>query len=384
MSRRVLHVVGGMNRGGVETWLMHVLRHIDRQQFKMDFLVHTTQPCAYDDEIRALGSNIIPCMTPSHPLTYARNFKRILRERGPYDVVHSHVHHYSGLVLWLAYQSGVPIRMAHSHNDTSGLRAQASLPRRLYLLLTEVFLKRYATLGLAASSKAAIDLFGHSWQTDPRWRVFYYGINLEQFQAQVDRTEIRSALGIPVNSFVIGHVGRFVRQKNHTFIVDIAAEVAKCEPLTYFLLVGDGPLRSEIECKVAQAGLSRRFIFAGSRSDVPRLMLGAMDVFLFPSLYEGLGLVAIEAQTAGLPTVLSDVIPDDTELIKPLLWRLSLQQSPSTWAETILSARTKSTTGVRQVYSSFLAHGPFDITYSIGQLEHLYNGETPGYAVTDA
>ena len=99
---RVLHVLGGMNRGGVETWLMHVLRHIDRNRFRMDFLVHTVNPCAYDDEIHSLGSEIIPCLHPSRPWTYVRNFKRILREHGPYDVVHSHVHHFSGHILRLA------------------------------------------------------------------------------------------------------------------------------------------------------------------------------------------------------------------------------------------------------------------------------------------
>ncbi len=172
-SIRILHVVSGMNRGGIETWLMHILRHIDRDHFQIDFLVHTTQPCAYDNEIRALGSKIIPCLHPSQPWLYAHNFKRILREYGSYDIVHSHVHHFSGYVLRLAQQAGVPTRIAHSHNDTSSLQAKAGLYRQLYLALMKRYIARYATAGLGASHKAVVALFGSVWETDPRWRTLY-------------------------------------------------------------------------------------------------------------------------------------------------------------------------------------------------------------------
>src|SRR6188474_985657 len=122
---RVLHVLGGMDRGGVETWLMHVLREWDRGRGQMDFLVHTTRQCAYDEEVRALGARIIPCLTPRRPWSYSKRLRRILRDFGPYDVVHSHVHHFSGMVLRAARTSGVPVRIAHSHNDTSGVEASA-------------------------------------------------------------------------------------------------------------------------------------------------------------------------------------------------------------------------------------------------------------------
>src|SRR5690242_11069048 len=132
---KVLHAVGGMNRGGVETWLMHVLRHIDRDRFQIDFLVHTTQPCDYDDEIRRLRSTIIPCLDHFRPWLYASNFRHILREYGPYDVVHSHVLHYSGYILRLARQAGVPVRVAHSHLDTSPFQSKLPFLRRVYQLL---------------------------------------------------------------------------------------------------------------------------------------------------------------------------------------------------------------------------------------------------------
>lgn len=372
MATRILHVVSRMDRGGIETWLMHILRHIDREHFPMDFLVHTTQPCAYDDEIRSLGSKIIPCLHPSQPLLYARKFKRILREHGPYNVVHSHVHHFTGYVLRLAQQAGVPVRIAHSHLDSSSLESKAGLYRRLYLALTKGWIARYATIGLGASRKAVADLFNSVWETDPRWQVFYCSIDLTPFRALVDSVTVRAEFGIPADAFVLGHVGRFDEQKNHVFLVDIAAEFAKREPKMRLLLLGDGSLRPDIEQKVAQLGLTERVIFAGIRTDVPQLMLGAMDLFLLPSLCEGLPLVLIEAQAARLPCIFSDVITEEAEVVKPLVRRLSLSQLASAWTEEILNVR-EGATGVTQAESFMLVEqSPFDIRTGVKKLEKLY------------
>lgn len=371
-SIRILHVVGGMNRGGIETWLMHILRHIDRDCFRMDFLVHTTQPCAYDDEIRALGSKIIPCLDPSQPRLYARNLKRILREYGSYDIIHSHVHHFSGYVLRLAQQAGVPVRIAHSHNDTSSHEARAGLYRRLYFVLTKWWIARYATLGLGGSRKAVANLFGPVGETDPRWRVHYCGIDLTPFRDFINRVSVRTELGIPADAFVIGHVGRFCEQKNHVFLVDIAAEVAKLEPRMRLLLVGDGSLRPDIEQKVAQLGLTDRVIFAGVRPDVPRLMLGAMDLFLFPSLYEGLGLVLIEAQAARLPCIFSDVVPEEADVVKPLVHRMSLSRPASAWAEAVMATK-QDTVSITQLETfAILEKSLFDIRTGAKELELYY------------
>lgn len=373
-SIRILHVVGGMNRGGVETWLMHIMQHIDCNRYQMDFLVHTTQPGAYDDKIRALGSKIIPCLHPSQPRLYARNFKRILREYGPYDIIHSHVHHFSGYVLRLAHQVGIPTRIAHSHNDTSSIEARAGMYRRLYLALTRWWIFRYATLGLGCSRDALANLFGSTWETDPRWRVLYYGIDLTPFQDFVNPIAVRTELGIPADAFVVGHVGRFDEQKNHKFLVEIAAEVAKREPKMRLLLVGDGPLRPGIEQKVAQLGLTDRLIFAGIRSDTPRLMLGAMDLFLFPSLHEGLPLVLLEAQAAMLPCIFSNAITEEVEIAKPLMQRICLSQPASAWADAILAARDSSSAikYTKALNLNKMEQSPFNITTGTESLTKLY------------
>jgi glycosyltransferase involved in cell wall biosynthesis len=372
---RILHVVGGMNRGGIETWLMHILRHIDRDRFQMDFLVHTTEACAYDEEIFSLDSQILPCLKPSQPWLYALNFQRILREYGPYNIVHSHVHHFNGYVLRLAHQAGVPIRIAHSHLDSSALEADKGWYRHLYLGLMKSLIARHATIGLGCSKVANADLFGANWKTDPRWQLLYYGINLTPFLEPIDAVEVRSEFNLPVDAFVIGHVGRFDAQKNHQFLLKIFAEVSRLAPQAYLLLVGEGVLQPKIKQQAWEMGIADRVIFAGSRPDVPRLMRGAMDVFLFPSLCEGLGLVLIEAQAAGLFCIFSNVVPEEADLVKSLVKRLSLSQPVSDWARELLAQRDEIFKRTQTDALRYIKASPFNIETSLKQLEKIYQAQ---------
>ena len=370
---RILHVVGMMDRGGAETWLMHILRNIDRHSFQMDFLVSTTAVCAYDEEIRALGGRIIPCTGPSNPLKYAQKFTQILRESGPYDIVHSHIHHYNGYILRLARQAGVPMRICHSHIDSTALEAQAGWLRQQYFKLMTSWIDRYATLGLGCSDVASANLFGKNWQTDRRWQIYYCSIDLTPFTQQVDAASVRTELGIPPTAFVIGHVGRFQEQKNHTFLLDIFAEILKQEPQAYLLLVGEGSLRSTIEQEAATKGIGARTLFVGSRPDVPRLMLGAMDAFVMPSLCEGLPLVGIEVQAAGLTTFLSEAITSEICLLASLVTRLSLSQPASVWADRILRSRQQSKID-RAAALATIQDSSFNIQVGVSQLMQIYRG----------
>lgn len=368
---RVLHVVGGMNYGGVETWLMHVLRHIDRKRFHMDFLVHTDNPCVYDDEIRMLGSDIIPCLKPSHPFQYAMNFFRITKERAPYDVIHSHVHHYSGFVLWLAQLVGIPLRIAHSHSDTMRNDSHATLQRNTYLSTMKCLLSRNAIIGLAASHEAAQALYGQNWENDPRWRILYCGVDLVPFSKDINGVAIRKELNIPEDAFVVGHVGRFTEVKNHIFMVDIAACLAMQFSNMRMLFIGNGPLLQEIERKVNRLGLKEKVIFAGLRSDVPRLMLGAMDVFLMPSLHEGLPLVLMEAQAAGLPCIFSDVVSKETDVVPYFVHRTSLDLPPEIWAKKVIDAAKAAPISKKQALE-LVSQSAFNINMSVEHLEKVY------------
>lgn len=371
MALRILHVFGGMVKAGSETTEMQTLRLIDRDRFQMDFLVHTMQPCAYDDEIRALGSKIIRCNYPSLAWTYAFNLKQILRNYGPYDIVHSHIHHSSGYVLRIAQQVGVPIRIAHSHLDSSPSDAQAGIYRRFYLGLMKHWIARYANFGLSCSQKAAASLFGEAWDNLP-CQVIYPARNLSPFHDCVDRVAVRAEFGIPADAFVIGHVGRFDPQKNHQFLIEIAAAVAQQEPKMRLLLIGEGSLRPDIEQKIKQLNLADHVIFAGLRSDVPRLMLGAMDVFLFPSFYEGLPSVIYEAQAGGLPCVLSDTITEEVTVVKPLLHRMALSQPALVWADVILAYRNTLPRITQAEALRLIEQSQFNIQTRVKALENIY------------
>lgn len=368
---RVLHVVGGMGRGGIETWLMHVLRRLERERFQMDFLVHTAAPCAYDDEVRALGGRILPCVHPGRPWSYAKGFRRILEGYGPYNVVHSHVQHYTGYTLRLAQHAGIPVRIAHSHNDASPSDCFPNPVRRVYLSMAKGWIRRYATVGLAASGRAAAALFGPEWESDSRYRLLYYGIDLDPFRQSRDRS-LRAALHLPPDAFVVGHVGRFVEQKNHGFLLKIFRSVADAEPTARLLLIGDGPLRPAIERQAAEMGLGKHVVFAGLRSDIPRVLLGTVDVFVMPSLHEGLPLAGLEAQAAGLSCVFTDSITSELDVVPQLITRLRPSQPACVWAAAVLAARGQSIPPHRAEALSAMEASPFNIRRAVAELMRVY------------
>jgi glycosyltransferase involved in cell wall biosynthesis len=370
---RVLHVLGALNPGGVESWLLQVVRHIDRERFQLDFLVHTEQPAAYDAEIRALGSRILACPGPQRPWSYGPRLQRILQEFGPYDVVHSHVHDFSGYVLRLARQAGVPMRIAHSHCDLSHIEQQSGFFRRRYLRLMKGWMHKHATAGLGCSRRAAQSLFGADWESDPRYRLFFCGIDPSPFEKGGPSSRLREEFGFPPDAFVVGHVGRFAEQKNHRFLIEIAAELIRRHPSARLVLVGDGPLRPEIEQQVREAGIAEQVVFAGLRRDVPQMMTNLFDAFLLPSHFEGLPIVMLEAQAAGLPCVYSNVVDEDTVVIPELMRSESLAEPASHWADALWSLHQKYPVRLDTALNTF-SESPFHIRRCVEGLEELYAG----------
>lgn len=366
---RVLHVVGRMNRGGVETWLLQVARAMVGVDVQFDFLVHNPEPGAYDPELRSLGCRIIPCPMGGRPLSYLRRLSRILAEAGPFDVVHSHVHHFSGIVLAVAKRQGVRVRIAHSH--TAPGNTDASALRRLYLAGTEFLVRRRATIGLSASALAAESLFGKRWKDDRRWRIQYCSIDVERYVARASRPSVRAELGIEPDCVVMGHVGRFTVAKNHEFLVSVFAELKTLRSDAQLLLVGDGELLPVIQRLVASQGLADSVRFLGSRGDVAELMASAIDVLVMPSLHEGLPLVALEAQATGLPMVLADTITPELEIIPQLIRRHSLREDPSVWASTVLQLARAGHHPQGDAIDRMLA-SPFSMTTGIAALRRVY------------
>ncbi len=366
---RVLHIVRAMNPAGIENWLMNVLRRIDRDRVQMDFLVHSDTAGVYDVEITDRGAALLRCTKPLWSPEYGLEVVRAFTRCGAYDVVHSHVHHFSGYILMLARLAGVRSRIAHSHSDTSSLDRNCSTARRGYLSLMRRLVQGNATRLVAASARAALALFGPRWASDPRTLVFHCGIDLRPFR-QLSRASARAQWKIGESELVVGHLGRFDTPKNHLFLIEIFREILRNHPNARLLLVGDGPLRPSIEAKVRQCGISERIIFAGMCEDVVDL-LSAIDVSVFPSLHEGLPLSVIEAQATGLSCVLSDTITEEADALPRLIHRMSLSEPPARWAaEAIAAART-----CRSAPESLstIAASSFNIENSMDQLYALYN-----------
>ena len=372
---RVLHIFGRMDRGGAETFIMRVYRHLDRGKVQFDFGVHSELPGHYDDEIRDLGGRIFVLPRPGllRLPAYVQALKTLLYHEGPFAAVHSHVHFYSGIPLVTAHLAGVPLRVAHSHNTYDG-KGQA-LPRQAYRRWMRWLIFRHATHMLGCSWSACEALYGPDCWHDNRVRVLHYCVELAPFESlPQDRRALRVRVGLPEEGCLIGHVGRFDTQKNHRFLVEVFEALAGRLPDACLILVGDGPLRPEIEELVASKGLQDRVSFLGIRADVPEIM-GCLDALLFPSLWEGVPLTLLEAQASGLPCVISDVISQEANLKIGLLHPVSLDASLDNWVEEVLQAlqSNRPDWGVRR---DALRRNGYDVEEVTACLENIYGGHS--------
>lgn len=368
---RVLQVCSGpfINRG-VEMFLMNLYRNIDRSKVQFDFLT----PCTFEEpnyrkEILSYGGKIyefgLPNQTLKKCLPFYRKLKKFLQTNS-YDVIHISTGDINILALGslAAKKAGVPIRIVHSQND--GLPSwKHSLKKHCYSSL----LKTSPTHYYACSPAAGAWTFPESIIKEGKLVVMNNAIDLEKFRFDpTKREEVRSELGVN-DQFVVGHVGGFVPQKNHRFLISIFEEIVKINPSARLLLIGEGSLQPEIKQMVENKHLSERVIFYGTTNRVPELLL-AMDCFVFPSVYEGFGIVVIEAQSSGLPTFVSSVLPK-TVHVTNLIHYLPLANSAQQWAQEILSGSIDCD---REHVTKALIGGGNDIRVVAKQLEKLYCG----------
>lgn len=370
---RVLHIVGGLERGGTETWLRNVARASDTNRVQMDFLVHGEHRGAYEPELACLGCGIHRCSPPRNLVRYARELVGVLAREGPYDVVHAHVQHFNGLALLAAGIAGVGVRISHSHLATT--KADSRFPRSLYTKTMKCLIRRASTLRLAASQAAAEALFGLSWRQDARCELLFCGVDLAPFEKIPSRATARAEFGISPSALVIGHVGRMVAQKNQGFAIEVAGEVVRRRPDTKLLLVGDGPDRAELVRRAVDIGIPKNVHFIGGREDIP-YVLAAMDVFIFPSLFEGLGLAGVEAQAAGLPVIVSDVVPSEMDIVPNAVRRLALNASVATWADAVLDVAHGYAN--RSDALQWIQGTPFDVRRSTSDLMDVYEHACAG------
>lgn len=324
---RVLHVLGDLGRGGAETWAFQLFGEMDPSRVRLEFLVHGLAG-HYKERLLSLGARIHYPGNPRHPLRYTRALQELLRLQGPFLAVHSHVGYFSGCIVRTARRVGIPGRIVHARNSSDGCRGTPY--RILYRRLMRQWMLVHSTALMAVSREAALGLFGPAGGDPSRCRILT-GLDFSPFSSVERSGRIRRELKIPNGAPLVGHVGSFRRQKNHAWFVEVAKVLAARLPEVFFLAVGEGGLRPQIEKAVKSANLEARFRFAGERGDIPAV-LAEMDAFLFPSFHEGMPRALLEAQAAGLPCVASDVISADSGAVPEAVTFLSLEVPAATWA----------------------------------------------------
>lgn len=355
---RVLQIVTYMGRGGLETMLMNYYRYIDRTKVQFDFLVHRKYEADYDKEIKSLGGKIyrLSVLNP-FSFSYRQELNSFFKEHKEYQIVHVHQDCLSSIILKSAKRNNVKVRIAHSHSIS-----QDKNIKYLIKMFYRQFIPKYATDLMACGEAAGKWMFSGS-----QFCVLNNSINTELYSFNEEkRKRVRAEFNIAENELVIGHVGRFSPPKNHDFLIKTFKEVIQKENAK-LLLVGDGNLRGIIENEIENLGLKENVIFTGVRSDVADLMQ-AMDVFVFPSLYEGLPVTMVEAQAAGLPCVISDNVPSECIITEGLVTKCSLNDSEDVWVNYILESINK----LRKDTRKEIINAGFDIKDSAKKLQEFY------------
>jgi len=354
-----------MDRGGISTHMMNYYRHMDRSKIQIDFIVHGFEKGVHDDEIKSLGGQIYNVPLKSRDYFGNLNTLREIFNSGKYKIVHSHMDAMSIVPLKVAKECGIPIRIAHSHNT------QHLTNDRIKLLLNEYArknIKKTATHLFACSEDAGRWLYGSKAFNDGKVILINNAIELGQFSFSLrKRNIIREQLGLE-NAFVIGHIGRFDYQKNHIFLLEIFKVVLAKIPGSILLLIGDGHLRGQIEKRIKQLGIDKSVVLLGSRSDVSDL-LNAFDLLLLPSLFEGLGIVLIEAQANGLKCIASNGIPQSANLTN-LITYVSLEESAIHWAGIIDQSKDESVK--RDEYPARITDNGYNIDMEAKNLMDIY------------
>lgn len=306
---RVAHIIGKMVGGGVESFIMNYYRNIDRNKIQFDFIIDSDSKVVPRKEIENLGGRIIEIPPYQKVFSYIKELKKVFKDNN-YKIVHSHLNTLSVFPLYCAYSAKVPVRIAHSHSTTNKKEWKKNIIKNILKPFSKVFATDY----FSCSEHAARWLFGNKTFEQGKVSIIHNAIDVDKFRYNEEiRNKIRKELQIE-NKFVLGHVGRFVQQKNHDFLIDIFSEVYKENKNAVLLLIGDGPLEEKIKEKVNKLNLKDSVYFLGIKENVNEIMQ-AMDVFVFPSLYEGLGIVLVEAQCSGLPCVVSEEVPKEALIL---------------------------------------------------------------------
>lgn len=334
---RILHVLNGLGTGGAEAFIMNIYRNIDRNKVQFDFLLRSSETSFLEKEVESLGGKIfITSAFPQHFLRNYREVKSFLKGHPEYKVIHIHANALIYVIpLISAKKEGIPIRIIHSHST----RVAKGVIGLLVHFINKKRVLNYANFFFGCSELAC------KWMFEKKidYQVINNGIDIKKFQFNLNKREtIRKKLNIH-NKDVFGHVGRFVKSKNHSFLLEIFKEIFLIKKNSVLLLIGDGSEKEKIKKKAEKLKIDKNIIFISKTNEIENYM-SAMDTFLFPSLFEGLGIVLIEAQANGLPCLSSEEIPDEARCTN-LLYTMPLSNSAKKWAQKAITLNNGSRVG---------------------------------------
>lgn len=360
---RVAHIIGKWIGGGVEAVVMNYYRNIDRSKIQFDFFCDEDSTDIPFNEIQALGGKVI-LIPPYQNIFKYNKILKIELEKGEYKIIHSHINALSVFPLRIAKKSGIQIRIAHSHSTTNNIEWKKNIIKSLL----KPFSKIYATDFFACTEHAGKWLFGKSAYKKNKIFILNNAIDIKNYKFDSEkRKQFRERNNINSDTFVIGHAGRFVTQKNHEFLIDIFDKFYKKNKNSLLILVGQGPLQGKIKEKINNLKLEDKVLFLNQRNDLNELY-SAFDLFLFPSLYEGLGMVIIEAQTSGCPCLVSTEVPRDVKLTDLVKFE-DLNSNVDIWSYDIMSLKKDSD---REKYEKIMSKTQYNIITEAKKLENKY------------
>lgn len=354
---RIAQMMTDMNYGGVEMVVMNYYRHIDRTKVQFDFFALEGSTIPQREEIEKLGGRVYIVPKYTHLISYEKAIQKLFREN-KYQIVHCHMNTLGVFAMYGAKQAGVPIRILHNHS-TAG---KGETKKNIVKYLLRPFATLFPTHLCACSQYAGEWIYGR----DRKFKVINNAIDIRKFSYNAEQREtLRKELGIS-DKFVIGHIGRFCYAKNHNLLIDIFAELVKKKEQAVLLLIGEGELEEEIRRKVEKLGIDDKVIFLGRRNDAYRYYQ-AMDLFLLPSRYEGLPVVGVEAQAAGLPCIFSAEVTSETKLLVSTIF-VSCDAEVDEWTNNVIKLSKTERNNTQEV----LQMAGFDIEIEAKKLEEMY------------
>ncbi|MBR4195598.1 MAG: glycosyltransferase family 1 protein [Synergistaceae bacterium] len=361
---RIAQVIGIMRNGGVESVIFGYYKNIDRSKIQYDFIIDADSTHTHEDFINSMGGKIIVVPPYQKAAEYHKALYKLFTENN-YPLVYSHMNTMSVFPLFAAWRAGVPLRVAHSH--TTAGKGKGETARNIMKYTLRNFSRIFPTHMCACSKLAGEFQFGRRAVDSGRVRIWQNAIETERFAYnETVRNETRRKLKLS-DKFIVGHSGRFMPQKNHDFLVDIFAEILRRRENSVLLLAGEGPLMEDVREKVSRLGLNDSVIFAGDVQDAEKYYQ-AMDVFIFPSLYEGLGMSVVEAQVSGLPVIASTELPIDAKICDNFHF-FPLKKSAGEWADEALKI---SDGHIRRDMSIYAREAGFDVKTQGARMSEWY------------